>query len=289
MQLVGGGRTGQAGADHERGRRSPTARMRRRRRTGAVGRQHRSGAECAAGGDHSRRRESRATVSPTPPAVHPAAATELPGVLLYRPRDPLGGPHAAVAIPRHRLALTLPIPLRWAPHNIHSVSYRRAATFVTYLDGFSPSSPRVPGQRSGARQCGINHLAYERCESLSADRCRGRRGDQQLTWGTSGNISVRFDQHRFLISGFGRAPGGAHPRGHRLVFDRAGSLGGPRRPSVERPACIERCMRAAREHGCGAALLAFFTTLVASSAIPVDPYATTDSVYYVGEVGRADF
>ena len=33
----------------------------------------------------------------------------------------------------------------------------------------------------------------------------------------------------------------------------------------------------------------FFTTLVASSAIPVDPYATTDSVYYVGEVGRVGF
>ncbi len=111
---------------------------------------------------------------------------------------------------------------------------------------------------------------------------------KQLTWGTSGNISVRVDRHRFLISASGVRLGELTLEGIASCSIDEDHWEGPRRPSVETG--MHRAVYAARPDvdvvlHCSP----FFTTLVASSAIPVDPYVTTDSVYYVGEVGRVGF
>ena len=111
---------------------------------------------------------------------------------------------------------------------------------------------------------------------------------KQLTWGTSGNISARVDQHRFVISASGARLGDLTLEGIASCAIEQDHWDGSRRPSVETG--MHRAVYACRPD-VGAVLHCspFFTTLVASSAIPVDPYATTDSVYYVGEVGRVGF
>ncbi len=111
---------------------------------------------------------------------------------------------------------------------------------------------------------------------------------KQLSWGTSGNISARVDQHRFLISASGVRLGELTLEGIASCSIEQDHWEGPRRPSVETG--MHRAVYACRPD-VGAVLHCspFFTTLVASSAIPVDPYPTTDSVYYVGEVARVGF
>ena len=252
VQLVGRGDAREARAhDHHPGvaRRSPL--MRRRRRTRAVGGQHRSGAERPAGGDQLPSRKPCDGLL----ELHRRFTRLLPRTAwecsLPPARSPTGGPHAAVAIPRH-LLLCSHYPSPSDALNIHSSLARRHSL---HLDGLVRIV--VPGQRSGARQCGINHQRTRGCESLSADRCRGRRGGQTAHLGDIRKHQRAGRRAPVPDLGVGRAPGGAHPRGHRFLFDRAGPLGRSS-AAVGRDRHAPSRVRLPPGRGRGAALLAVF-------------------------------
>jgi L-fuculose-phosphate aldolase len=111
---------------------------------------------------------------------------------------------------------------------------------------------------------------------------------QRLSWGTSGNISARADSDSFVISATGVRLG-------ELSDDRVAVCAitddrweGAHRPSVETG--MHRAVYAVRSD-VGAVLHCSppHATLLACSAAAIDPNVTTDSVYYVGAVGRVGF
>ncbi len=111
---------------------------------------------------------------------------------------------------------------------------------------------------------------------------------KDLTWGTSGNLSARVDADRFVISATGVRLEDVTEDALVTCAVGADSWSGDRRPSVETG--MHRAVFA-RRPDVGAVLHCspFAATLMASSALPVDPYPTTDGVYYVGEVARVGF
>jgi ribulose-5-phosphate 4-epimerase/fuculose-1-phosphate aldolase len=126
----------------------------------------------------------------------------------------------------------------------------------------------------------------ERAAALIA---AGRRvGAKQLTWGTAGNLSVRLPDGRFLISGTGRRIDELDAEG--IVSCEVGGAAweGGCRPSVETN--LHRGVYAVRPDA-GAILhsSAFHTTLVACSAIELEPAASTDTLYYLRRVARLPF
>jgi 3-dehydro-4-phosphotetronate decarboxylase len=115
-----------------------------------------------------------------------------------------------------------------------------------------------------------------------------RVGTKQLTWGTAGNISVRLPDGRFLISGSGRRIDELDA--DAIVACEVGGDGwsGSCRPSVETD--LHRGIYTI--HPQAGAILhssAFHTTLVACSAIELEPAASTDTLYYLQRVARLPF
>lgn len=116
-------------------------------------------------------------------------------------------------------------------------------------------------------------------ELIEAGRAVMRKG---LTWGTSGNVSVRAVDGKFLIS----ASGAALDEGTIIrcsLEDAAWSEGG--RPSVE--AGMHR-LAYTRRPDVGAVIHASppHTTLIACSEVEVDPLVMSDTTYYVRRVTR---
>ena len=110
----------------------------------------------------------------------------------------------------------------------------------------------------------------------------------QLTWGTSGNISARTGAAAFLISATGVRLGEMTADGHRRLRDLGGSLGGRAAGRRSRPGCIAPSMPSAPTWArCCTARRS--TRRWWPLGVAGHPYATTDSVYYVGEVGRVGF
>ena len=107
-----------------------------------------------------------------------------------------------------------------------------------------------------------------------------------LTWGTSGNISARIDAGHFAISASGSRLDELDA-GTIAVCDGDGAAVSGR-PSVE--AGMHAAIYRARPDA-GAVLHAspFHATLVASSEIALDIGLTTDSVYYLRGVARVPF
>lgn len=111
---------------------------------------------------------------------------------------------------------------------------------------------------------------------------------QKLSWGTSGNISARVDADSFVISATGVRLGELTEECLAACAITADRWEGARRPSVETG--MHRAVYAARAD-VGAVLHCspFHATLLACSAVAIDPNVSTDSVYYVGEIGRVGF
>ena len=111
---------------------------------------------------------------------------------------------------------------------------------------------------------------------------------RNLSWGTSGNISARLGDDSFVISASGVRLG-------ELREDRVARCAiaedrweGERRPSVETG--MHRGVYATRpDVGAMLHCSPFHTTLLACSTAAIDPHVTTDSVYYVGDIGRVGF
>lgn len=120
---------------------------------------------------------------------------------------------------------------------------------------------------------------------IAAGREVGAKG---LTWGAAGNISGRLPDGGFLISASGAVLGDLACE--RLV--RCDPDGTPR-PGSPRSS-VETGLHAAVYHARAdvrAILHAspFYATLVASACIPIEPFVTTDTTFYVREVRRVPF
>jgi L-fuculose-phosphate aldolase len=120
---------------------------------------------------------------------------------------------------------------------------------------------------------------------IDAAHAVGARG---LTWGSSGNISVRISPTAFLISASGCTLGALTPP-HLVLCSLDGtSLVAGRRPSLEvqmhAAAYVARPDIGSVLHGSP-----FFTTAVASSPLNPDPALTTDTLYYLRTVERVPF
>jgi 3-dehydro-4-phosphotetronate decarboxylase len=115
--------------------------------------------------------------------------------------------------------------------------------------------------------------------------CGRRIIAKDLTWGTSGNVSVRAPDDGFLISASGVALD-ALAVGTIVRCPLVGAASsGSAAPSVE--SGMHRRVYAARDD-VGAVIHAspFHATLVAASSLALDPYVTTDTAYYVRAVAR---
>jgi 3-dehydro-4-phosphotetronate decarboxylase len=109
-----------------------------------------------------------------------------------------------------------------------------------------------------------------------------------LTWGTSGNISVRIDDAHFAISASGSCLDQLSPETIVACEIDGDGWQGDGRPSVETG--MHRTIFQ-RRPDVGAVLHTspFHTTLVACSAIELDTRAMTDTVYYLPRATRVPF
>jgi L-fuculose-phosphate aldolase len=117
----------------------------------------------------------------------------------------------------------------------------------------------------------------------------GRRvGAKSLTWGTAGNLSVRLPDGRFAISGSGRRIDELDEDGLVSCEVASEAWMGSCRPSVE--TALHRGIYANRPDA-NAVLhsSAFYTTLVACSAIELETAASTDTLYYLQRLARLPF
>jgi 3-dehydro-4-phosphotetronate decarboxylase len=108
---------------------------------------------------------------------------------------------------------------------------------------------------------------------------------QRLTWGSSGNLSLRLDDERFLITAHGARLGELEPEATVVCALETDEWDGARRPSAE--AGLHRnAYRARPDVGAVAHASPVFATLVACTNVDVDPGLTTDSAYYLRRLGR---
>ena len=117
-----------------------------------------------------------------------------------------------------------------------------------------------------------------------------------LTWGTSGNASVRLDDKAFLVTASGTDLGDLGPdnfvtcslAGDGAAGTSSGSPGQARRPSKEAP--MHRAIYALRPEA-GAVLHAspFYSTLVACSDVEVPQDWFVEAFYYLEQVARVPY
>jgi ribulose-5-phosphate 4-epimerase/fuculose-1-phosphate aldolase len=119
-------------------------------------------------------------------------------------------------------------------------------------------------------------------ELAAAGRVVSSRG---LTWGPSGNLSLRLDDASFLLSAHGARLGELGPESTVVCSLETDEWHGERRPSAEvglhRNAYVTRPDVHAVVHASPV-----FTTLVACTDVEVDPGLTTDSAYYLRRIAR---
>lgn len=115
-----------------------------------------------------------------------------------------------------------------------------------------------------------------------------RVGRLGLSWGTSGNLSVRAGESEFLVTGTGVRLGD-------VIADQVVTCGfdsdefrGARRPSVE-AGMHRRVLEARPDAGAVLHCSPRYTTMLACSDVDPDPSVTTDGVYYVRSVARVGF
>ncbi len=111
---------------------------------------------------------------------------------------------------------------------------------------------------------------------------------KKLTWGHSGNFSVRIDAQRFLISGRGARLNELNKANLVVCSIVDPTAHGPGTPSVEAPmhaAVYRSCLQA----GSVLHTSAPCTTLVACAAEVLPTEMNTDALHYVGQVDRVAY
>ncbi|MDW8103934.1 MAG: class II aldolase/adducin family protein [Armatimonadota bacterium] len=128
---------------------------------------------------------------------------------------------------------------------------------------------------------GLDDLRQQLCD---LGRYLGERG---LAWGTSGNISLRVDEHRFLISASGAWLGRLVPEQTALCSLHDARFEGAK-PSVETP-----MHRAIYLHRPEAEVVVHvsppYATLVACSTLDVPTDLNIENIFYVGRVARVPY
>jgi ribulose-5-phosphate 4-epimerase/fuculose-1-phosphate aldolase len=111
---------------------------------------------------------------------------------------------------------------------------------------------------------------------------------RELTWGTAGNLSARVDAHYCVITGAGTVLEELSEDDFARAAIDGSDFDGPTRPSSELK--VHQQVYLARPDA-GAVLHAspFFTTLAASTGLPLNTRLTPESMVYVGEVHRVPY
>ncbi len=108
-----------------------------------------------------------------------------------------------------------------------------------------------------------------------------------LAWGTSGNISLRVDEERFLISASGAWLAELRPEQTALCSLQHENVEGAR-PSVETP--MHRAIYRARpEAQVVVHVSPPYTTLIACSSLQVPTDLNIENIFYVGRVTRVPY
>jgi L-fuculose-phosphate aldolase len=112
-------------------------------------------------------------------------------------------------------------------------------------------------------------------------------GERGLAWGTSGNISLRLDEQRFLISASGAWLGKLTPEQTALCFLHEERFVGAK-PSVETP--MHRAIYRTRpEAQVVVHVSPPYTTLIACSSLEVPTDLNIENIFYVGRVARVPY
>lgn len=112
-------------------------------------------------------------------------------------------------------------------------------------------------------------------------------GERGLAWGSSGNISLRVDPDRFLISASGTWLGRLTPQQVTLCHLHSETYLGAK-PSVETP--MHRAIyRVRRDAGVVIHVSPLYTTLIACSDLDIPSALNVENVFYVGRVCRLPY
>ncbi|MGQ9489085.1 MAG: class II aldolase/adducin family protein [Armatimonadota bacterium] len=112
-------------------------------------------------------------------------------------------------------------------------------------------------------------------------------GARGLAWGTSGNISLRVDEERFLISASGAWLGKLTPEQTTLCFlDKEGESGA--KPSVETP--MHRSIYRNRPDAQVVVHVSpAYTTLIACSSLQIPTDLNIENIFYLGRIARVPY
>lgn len=112
-------------------------------------------------------------------------------------------------------------------------------------------------------------------------------GARGLAWGTSGNISLRLDEERFLISASGAWLGKLTPEQTTLCFLQSKQVIGTK-PSVETP--MHRAIYRNRpEAQVVVHVSPPYTTLIACSSLHIPTDLNIENILYLGRVARVPY
>lgn len=111
--------------------------------------------------------------------------------------------------------------------------------------------------------------------------------ERGLAWGTSGNISLRVDEERFLISASGAWLGKLTPEQAALCsLNREDHLGA--KPSIETP--MHRAIYRNRPDAHVVVHVSpLYTTLIACSDVEVPTDLNIENIFYLGRIARVRF
>ncbi|MEJ5252684.1 MAG: class II aldolase/adducin family protein [Chthonomonadetes bacterium] len=127
----------------------------------------------------------------------------------------------------------------------------------------------------------LDRYRQELCE---LGRYLGERG---LAWGTSGNISMRVDEDRFLISASGAWLGQITPERTALCAIRQEESVGAK-PSVETP--MHRAIYRARPDAQVVVHVSPpYSTLIACSSLSIPTDLNIENIFYIGRVTRVPY
>ncbi|MGC8784958.1 MAG: class II aldolase/adducin family protein [Armatimonadota bacterium] len=112
-------------------------------------------------------------------------------------------------------------------------------------------------------------------------------GERGLAWGTSGNVSLRVDEERLLISASGAWLGTLTPEQTSLCSLHGEDFVGAK-PSIETP--MHRAIYRNRpEAQVVVHVSPLYTTLIACSDMPVPTDLNIENIFYLGRIARVPF
>jgi L-fuculose-phosphate aldolase len=111
---------------------------------------------------------------------------------------------------------------------------------------------------------------------------------RDLTWGTAGNLSARLDGDTCLITGAGTVLEDLSADDFARASIAGTAYDGPTRPSSELRV-HQRIYLACPEAGAALHASPFFTTLAASSGLPINTRLTPESMVYISDLHRVPY